>query len=33
MLDSVRNDSSIKGVLITFNSPVGSAVPSEHLYF
>ena len=33
MLDYVRKDSSIKGVVITLNSPSGSAAPSEHLYF
>jgi protease-4 len=33
MLDYVRNDSSIKGVVISLASPGGSAAPSEHLYF
>lgn len=33
MLDYVRNDNSIKGVVITLTSPGGSAAPSEHLYF
>ena len=33
MLDYVRDDSSIKGVVITLTSPGGSAAPSEHLYF
>ncbi|MEE8466685.1 MAG: S49 family peptidase [Dehalococcoidia bacterium] len=33
MLDYVRNDSSIKGVVISITSPGGSAAPSEHLYF
>jgi len=33
MLDYVRDDSSIKGVVISLTSPGGSAAPSEHLYF
>ena len=33
MLDFVRDDSSIKGVVISLTSPGGSAAPSEHLYF
>ena len=33
MLDYVREDSSIKGVVISLTSPGGSAAPSEHLYF
>lgn len=33
MLDYVRDDHSIKGVVISINSPGGSAAPSEHLYF
>ncbi|MBC8281528.1 MAG: hypothetical protein H8E48_12130, partial [Chloroflexi bacterium] len=33
MLDYVRDDSSIKGVVISLNTPGGSAAPSEDLYF
>ncbi len=33
MLDYVREDGSIKGVVISLTSPGGSAAPSEHLYF
>ena len=33
MLDYVRDDGSIKGVVISLNSPGGSAAPSEHLFF
>ena len=33
MLNYVRDDSSIKGVVISLTSPGGSAAPSEHLYF
>ena len=31
MLNYVRDDSSIKGVVISLTSPGGSAAPSEHL--
>ena len=33
MLDYVRDDGSIKGVVISLNSPGGGAAPSEELYF
>lgn len=33
MLDYVRNEDSIKGVVISLNSPGGGAAPSEELYF
>ena len=33
MLDYVRNDNSIKGVVISIASPGGGAASSEHLYF
>ncbi len=33
MLDYVRNDGSIKGVVISLNSPGGGAAPSEELFF
>ena len=33
MLDYVRNKDSIKGVVISLNSPGGGAAPSEELYF
>ena len=33
MLDYVRDDGSIKGVVISLNSPGGEAAPSEELYF
>ena len=33
MLDYVRNEGSIKGVVISINSPGGGAAPSEELYF
>ena len=33
MLDYVRDEGSIKGVVISLNSPGGGAAPSEELYF
>jgi protease-4 len=33
MLDYVRNDGSIKGVVISLNTPGGGAAPSEELYY
>lgn len=33
MLDYVRNEGSIKGVVISINSPGGGAAPSEELFF
>jgi protease-4 len=33
MFDYVRDDGSIKGVVISLNSPGGGAAPSEELYF
>ena len=33
MLDYVRNDGSIKGVVISLSSPGGGAAPSEELFF
>jgi protease-4 len=33
MLDYVRNEGSIKGVVISINSPGGGAAPSEKLFF
>ena len=33
MLDYVRNDNSIKGVVVTLSSPGGGAAPSEELFF
>lgn len=33
MLDYVRDDGSIKGVVISLNIPGGGAAPSEELYF
>jgi len=33
MLDYVRNDGSIKGVVISLNTPGGGAAPSEELFF